>query len=120
MLLFSLPLNIHPASSPLVPKEQEVHRLEDSESADVLKGLLQCIAGIGGMALVMWLIFYLVMPPQGFSDPPGEIPMATPTCTLVFSHVRRPTNSVYEILKVGLFSTPVLTFPFPHVYLDRG
>ena len=43
-------------------KDDEQQAEEEEQS--VIKGLLPCMVGVGGVALAIWLVVYLYLPPQ--------------------------------------------------------
>ena len=45
---------------------EQHHEMKDAEEEQsVIKGLLPCILGVGGVAIAIWLFVYLLyMPPQ--------------------------------------------------------
>lgn len=45
-------------------REDDRQQPAEEEEQSIIKGLLPCIAGVGGVAIAIWLFVYLYVPPQ--------------------------------------------------------
>ena len=54
---------LHLTATTEVHSDDTEAEVDSGENAAVLKGLLQCMLGIAGLAIFLWILFFFIAPP---------------------------------------------------------